>query len=98
MAVETGPRQVEIFQEEGVDPARVVIGHADSYPSLDYYLAIVGRGDGRQGDEEADPHERRWARFSSHLTGDFLFMGRFLILGAAIAAAVGREPAPTRAR
>ena len=39
-------------------------------------------------DGEADPQERRWARFSSHLTGDFLFMGRFLILGAAIAAAV----------
>lgn len=39
-------------------------------------------------DREAGPEERRWARFSSHLTGDFLFMGRFLILGAAIAAAV----------
>ncbi len=35
--------------------------------------------------EEDEP---RWARFASHLTGDFLFMGRFLILGAAIAAAV----------
>ena len=27
-----------------MDPSRVVIGHADSYPSLDYYLEIVGRG------------------------------------------------------
>jgi phosphotriesterase-related protein len=36
--------QLRIFEEEGADPARVVIGHADSYPSLDYYLAIVGRG------------------------------------------------------
>jgi len=35
--------------------------------------------------EEGEP---RWARFASHLTGDFLFMGRFLVLGAAIAAAV----------
>src|SRR5213078_2405391 len=32
--------------------------------------------------------ESRRARFVSHLTSDFLFMGRFLILGAAIAAAV----------
>jgi uncharacterized membrane protein YraQ (UPF0718 family) len=35
--------------------------------------------------EEGEP---RWARFASHLTGDFLVMGRFLVLGAAIAAAV----------
>ena len=33
-----------IFEEEGVDPARVVIGHADSYPVLDHYLAIIERG------------------------------------------------------
>jgi predicted metal-dependent phosphotriesterase family hydrolase len=39
-----GLAQLRIFEEEGADPARVVIGHADSYPSLDYYLAIVARG------------------------------------------------------
>ena len=41
-------------------------------------------------DQLDDPEaaEPRWARFSSHLTGDFLFMGRFLVLGAAIAAGV----------
>jgi phosphotriesterase-related protein len=33
-----------VFEEEGADPTRVVIGHADSYPVLDHYLAIVGRG------------------------------------------------------
>ena len=33
-----------MFEEEGVDPARVVIGHADSFPSLDHYLEIIGRG------------------------------------------------------
>ena len=27
-----GLEQLQIFEEEGVDPARVVIGHADSYP------------------------------------------------------------------
>jgi phosphotriesterase-related protein len=39
-----GLEQLRIFEEEGVDPARVVIGHADSYPRLDHYLAIVERG------------------------------------------------------
>jgi len=39
-----GLDQLRIFSEEGVDPARVVIGHADSYPLLDHYLAILDRG------------------------------------------------------
>ena len=41
---DVGLAQLRIFEEEGVDPGRVVIGHADSYPSLDYYLEIVRRG------------------------------------------------------
>jgi phosphotriesterase-related protein len=39
-----GQDQLRIFEEEGADPSRVVIGHADSYPSLEHYLAIVERG------------------------------------------------------
>jgi len=39
-----GLAQLRIFEEEGVDPQRVVIGHADSYPVLDHYLAILERG------------------------------------------------------
>ena len=39
-----GLDQLRIFEDEGVDPARVVIGHADSYPQLDHHLAIVDRG------------------------------------------------------
>jgi predicted metal-dependent phosphotriesterase family hydrolase len=39
-----GLAQLRIFEEEGVDPARVVIGHADSYPVLDHYLAVLERG------------------------------------------------------
>jgi predicted metal-dependent phosphotriesterase family hydrolase len=39
-----GLAQLRIFEEEGVDPARVVIGHADSYPVLEHYLAIIERG------------------------------------------------------
>jgi len=39
-----GMAQLRIFDEEGVDPGRVVIGHADSYPVLDHYLGILDRG------------------------------------------------------
>jgi phosphotriesterase-related protein len=39
-----GQAQLRVFEEEGVDPARVVVGHADSYPHLDHQLAIVERG------------------------------------------------------
>jgi phosphotriesterase-related protein len=39
-----GLRQLDLLEEGGADPARVIIGHADSYPLLDHWLAIVGRG------------------------------------------------------
>lgn len=39
-----GLEQLRIFTEEGVDPERVVIGHADSYLDLDHYLAILALG------------------------------------------------------
>ncbi len=39
-----GLAQLKVFEEEGVDPGRVVIGHSDSYPVLDHYLEIVRRG------------------------------------------------------
>ena len=39
-----GLEQLRIFTEEGVDPGRVVIGHADSYLDLDHYLAILALG------------------------------------------------------
>ena len=44
----------------------------------------------RPGDDEhdAEDDEPRWSRFFGHLSGDFVFMGRFLVMGAAIAAAV----------
>jgi predicted metal-dependent phosphotriesterase family hydrolase len=41
---DVGLAQLRIFEEEGADLSRVVIGHADSYPSLDHYLEIVRRG------------------------------------------------------
>jgi predicted metal-dependent phosphotriesterase family hydrolase len=39
-----GLAQLDVFEQEGADPSRVVVGHADSHPSLDYYLEIVRRG------------------------------------------------------
>jgi predicted metal-dependent phosphotriesterase family hydrolase len=56
MASPIGLRQLDILEEEGVDPARVVIGHADSYPVWDYHLAIVRRGAYVQFDKVGDPH------------------------------------------
>jgi len=41
---DVGLTQLQIFEEEGFDPARVVIGHADSYKVLEHYLAIIDRG------------------------------------------------------
>lgn len=39
-----GLAQLRIFTEEGVDPSRVVIGHADSRLDLDFYLAVLDAG------------------------------------------------------
>jgi len=41
---DVGLAQLEVFEAEGADPGRVVIGHADSYPVLDHYLEIIRRG------------------------------------------------------
>jgi predicted metal-dependent phosphotriesterase family hydrolase len=45
-----GLAQLAIFTEEGVDPARVVIGHADSYHSIDFYLEVLANGANLQFD------------------------------------------------
>ena len=39
-----GLAQLLVFEEEGLDPGRVAIGHSDSYPVLDHYLDIIRRG------------------------------------------------------
>ena len=41
---DVGAAQLTILEEEGMDPGRVVIGHADSYPVLDHYLSLINRG------------------------------------------------------
>jgi phosphotriesterase-related protein len=43
-AAATGPRQVEIFQEEGVDLARVQIAHCGDTDDLDYIEALIEKG------------------------------------------------------
>lgn len=39
-----GQHQLDIFAEEGVDPARICIGHCDTFPSLSYCESIAKRG------------------------------------------------------
>jgi phosphotriesterase-related protein len=40
----TGLAQLDLLEEEGVPPHRVVIGHADGVPGPDYQLALAARG------------------------------------------------------
>jgi uncharacterized protein len=61
--------------------------------AVGWVVGNVRKGDllrARPGDDDhvADEDEPRWSRFFGHLSGDFVFMGRFLVMGAAIAAAV----------
>jgi predicted metal-dependent phosphotriesterase family hydrolase len=39
-----GLEQIKLLREDGVDPGRIVIGHVDSYPDLDYHLAMLDTG------------------------------------------------------
>ena len=55
---DVGLAQLRILEEEGVDPGRVVIGHADSYPFLDHHLAIIERGANLEFDFIGMPWER----------------------------------------
>lgn len=43
-AVATGPRQLDIFEEEGVDLARVQIAHCGDTDDLDYIESLLARG------------------------------------------------------
>lgn len=44
MGYPVGLDQLDILDEEGVDPRRVIIGHCDHYLDLDYHEAIIRRG------------------------------------------------------
>ena len=43
-ASDTGPRQVEIFTEEGVDPSKVQIAHTGDTDDLDYIEGLLDKG------------------------------------------------------
>jgi phosphotriesterase-related protein len=43
-ASDTAPRQLEIFEEEGVDPAKIQIAHCGDSPDADYIERIIDRG------------------------------------------------------
>jgi phosphotriesterase-related protein len=62
-AVATGPRQVEIFEEEGVDLARVQIAHCGDTDDLDYIEGLIAKGVyvglDRYGLEMYQPIEKR---------------------------------------
>jgi phosphotriesterase-related protein len=57
--------QLALLQEEGVDPARVIIGHADTYLNHEYHLAVLKTGAYLQFDtiarEHLNPDARRAA-------------------------------------
>ncbi len=55
---DVGLAQLRIFEEEGADLSRVVIGHADSYQVLAHYLAILERGASLEFDFIGMPWER----------------------------------------
>jgi len=46
------------------------------------------RPDPDDEDEDEDEDEPRWQRFAGHLGTDFLFMAKFLLLGATVSAAI----------
>src|ERR1017187_9588733 len=43
-AIDTAPRQIEIFEEEGVDLARVQIAHCGDTDDLDYIEGLLAKG------------------------------------------------------
>jgi phosphotriesterase-related protein len=43
-ASNTGPRQIEIFREEGVDPAKIQIAHTGDSDDLDYIEGLLDTG------------------------------------------------------
>ena len=42
--LEIGFRQAEVFEEEGVDPSHVIIGHSDDTDSMHYLTGLMDRG------------------------------------------------------
>jgi len=47
---DVGLAQLAILEDEGLDPARIVIGHCDSHPRIEHWREIVRRGAQVQAD------------------------------------------------
>ncbi len=52
-----GLAQLDLLTEERVDPSRVIVGHADTYPHPDYHDAVATRGAWVQFDTVRGVHE-----------------------------------------
>ena len=52
-----GLTQLDLLVEERVDPRRVIVGHADTYPKPDYHEAVAKRGAWLQFDTVRGGHE-----------------------------------------
>ena len=44
VASRVGLEHLALLRAEGVDPSRVVIGHADSFPFIEYHRAVLSQG------------------------------------------------------
>jgi Predicted metal-dependent hydrolase with the TIM-barrel fold len=71
-----GIAQLDILDEEGVDPSRVVIGHADTYLDLDYHREVLRRGAFLQFDTcgrvHLNPDDRRADMIVRHVRDGWL--------------------------
>ncbi len=75
-----GDAQLDLLEEEGVDPGRVIIGHCDMVPDPAYHARLARRGawvqfDTIQGANDRDTHTRSaWIRslFDAGLEGQLL--------------------------
>ena len=57
-----GLAQLDLLESEGVDPGRVIIGHADTVPDRDYHLRLAQRG--------------AWVQFDTIQAGNDYYLGR----------------------
>ena len=66
--------QLDLLEEEGVDPSRVAIGHCDSWPVLSYWQRIAERGAYVQLDN-LSLHPPAIERLLIRLVGELIEMG-----------------------
>lgn len=90
-----GERQAEIFEAEGVDPARVCLGHSDDSDDMDYLTGLAKRGytlgmdhvnRGLKSDSRV-PWQKRAECIRQLVDAGFadrLFLSQDVVLGAAL--------------